>query len=73
LWRGERRRKRLVHDVQATLPRMARSTQPAFGTRHRKPKPLSAAGDAPAESRRMDWMLVALVAIVFVAGFVWLF
>jgi hypothetical protein len=32
-----------------------------------------AAGDPPAEARRVDWMLVALVAIVFVAGFVWLF
>ena len=51
---------------------MTRTTQPDFGTRHRKPKPLSAAGQ-PAEGRRVDWILVALVAVVFVAGYVWLF
>jgi hypothetical protein len=55
---------------------MARLTQPAFGTRHHKPKPIPdrmTAGEPTAEPRRVDWALVALVAAVFVVGFVWLF
>lgn len=52
---------------------MARTTQPTFGTRQNKPKPVTLPGDAPEGSFRVDWKLVTLIAVVFVGAFVWLF
>lgn len=51
---------------------MTRATQKEFGTRHLKPRPVTA-GDTPEGSVRLDWKLMALIAVVFVVGFVWLF
>ncbi|HZJ11852.1 MAG TPA: hypothetical protein VFD26_04275 [Methyloceanibacter sp.] len=52
---------------------MTHGTQREFGTRHHKPKPLSADGDAAEDAWHIDWKLVALIAAVFVIAFVWLF
>jgi len=50
------------------------SAKPQFGHRHHRPAPRSGLDDSPASVwRRFDWPLVALVAVVFLAGFVWLF
>jgi hypothetical protein len=43
----------------------------SFGHRHHRPAPR--AGGPASAGRRFDWPLVALVTVVFVAGFVWLF
>jgi hypothetical protein len=51
---------------------MARILKPQFGCRPRRRSP-STPGAPPEKRRRFDWQLVSLVAIVFVAGFVWLF
>jgi nuclease-like protein len=52
---------------------MARIVRPQFGSRHHKRTRHWSLGDAAAKRRRVDWQLVSLVAIVFVASFVWLF
>lgn len=52
----------------------ALSAKPQFGHRHYRPAPRSGLEASPASVwRRFDWPLVALVALVFLAGFVWLF
>lgn len=35
-------------------------------------KPVWNLGDPPRKRWRIDWLLIALVAVVFVAGFVWI-
>lgn len=57
---------------QAHTPRMTRLTQPAFGKRTQKPRPPSAPG-ATEDPWRIDWRILALVTVVFVVAFVWLF
>jgi hypothetical protein len=52
---------------------MTRSLKPQFGSRHRPPPPDGTLGEAPGKRRRFDWQLLTLVALVFVASFVWLF
>jgi len=52
---------------------MTRITKPEFGTRHYRPAPLLHLEDAPPWWQRLDWPVVAVVAVVFVACFVWLF
>ena len=64
--------KPFVCDVRRTLLRMTRLTQPAFGKRTQKPRPPSAPG-ATEDPWRIDWRILALVTIVFVVAFVWLF
>ncbi|HUU24711.1 MAG TPA: hypothetical protein VMW68_04005 [Methyloceanibacter sp.] len=57
-----------------TLSAKTLSAKPGFGSRHHRPAALSAL-DGPSRGRRQrfDWPLVALVAAVFLVGFVWLF
>lgn len=55
-----------------TLRPMAHLTKPHFGTRHHKPRPLEALSD-PDKGWHVDWLVVAVVTVVFVAGFFWLF
>jgi Staphylococcal nuclease homologue len=52
---------------------MARIVRPQFGSRHHRPSPNWILKEPPNKRRRVDWQLVSLVVIVFVAGFVWLF
>jgi len=52
---------------------MTHLTKPHFGTRHHKPRPLEALSDSSDSRWRVDWLVVAVVTVVFVAGFVWLF
>ena len=52
---------------------MAQITKPHFGTRHHKPRPLEALSDSSDRRWRVDWLVVAVVTVVFVAGFFWLF
>jgi len=53
---------------------MTRITKPDFGTRHYRPAPVPQLEDAPPPWwQRVDWPVVFLVAVVFVACFVWLF
>jgi len=59
--------------VRATLRAMARIIKSQFGNRHHQPAPRSTPGDPPLGRRRFDWPLLALVALVFVVSFVWLF
>jgi hypothetical protein len=48
--------------------------KPDFGSRHHRPSPQENLGDLPRTLRhRIDWKLTALVVMVFVAGFLWLF
>jgi len=57
-----------------TLSAKTLSAKPQFGHRHHRPAPRSGLDDSPASVwRRFDWPLVALVAVVFLEGFVWLF
>jgi len=50
------------------------SAKPQFGSRHHRPAPPPVLGDPSRGWRqRFDWPLVALVAAVFLVGFVWLF
>jgi hypothetical protein len=51
---------------------MAHLTKPHFGTRHHKPRPLEAMSDSD-KGWQVDWLVVAVVTVVFVAGFFWLF
>lgn len=52
---------------------MTRIPKPEFGTRHHRPEPQGPLGAPQRNGRqRIDWMVVALVVIVFIAGFVWL-
>jgi hypothetical protein len=51
---------------------MTRLTQPTFGKRTQKPRPPSAPG-ATEDPWRIDWRILALVTIVFVVAFIWLF
>jgi hypothetical protein len=51
---------------------MTRIAEPEFDTRHYRPGPLPHLEDAPAWYQRLDWLVVALTAIVFIACFVWL-
>ncbi len=55
-----------------TLLPMAHLTKPHFGTRHHKPRPLEGMSDSD-KGWQVDWLVVAVVTVVFVAGFVWLF
>ena len=52
---------------------MTRIAKPEFGTRHYRPAPIPQIEDAPAWWQRLDWLVVSLVVIVFVACFIWLF
>jgi hypothetical protein len=53
---------------------MTRITKPEFGNRHYRPVPDPHLEDAPqAWWQRLDWPVVAVVAIVFIACFWWLF
>jgi hypothetical protein len=51
---------------------MARILKPEFGSRHHRKAP-NTLGGATTKRRRFDWQLLTLIAVVFVAGFVWLF
>ncbi|MGH6737341.1 MAG: hypothetical protein ACRECX_14890 [Methyloceanibacter sp.] len=51
---------------------MARPLKPLFRSRHHRNQPEWHLGDPPPPPRRIDWPLVMLVVIVFVAGFVWI-
>jgi hypothetical protein len=51
---------------------MARILKPEFGSRHHRKAP-NTLGGAATTRRRFDWQLLTLIAVVFVAGFVWLF
>jgi hypothetical protein len=55
---------------------MTRIAKPEFGRRHYLPAPVPQLEDedAPFDWRqRIDWPVVALVAVVFLICFVWLF
>jgi len=53
---------------------MVRILKPLFGSRHHRPDPGWHLGDPPkAWWQRIDWLLISLVVIAFVASFVWLF
>lgn len=53
---------------------MARIDKPDFGSRHRRQQTQSSLdGPAPPWWQGFDWKLVALITLVFVASFVWLF
>jgi len=54
---------------------MTRIAKPEFGRRHYRPAPIPQLDDdAPLEWRqRIDWLVVSLVAFVFLICFVWLF
>jgi len=53
---------------------MVRILKPLFGSRHHRPDPDWHLGDPPkAWWQRIDWLLISLVVIAFVASFVWLF
>jgi hypothetical protein len=53
---------------------MARITKPDFGHRRYRSAPKRRLHDSQRRwRRRVDWQLVSLIAIVFVASFVWLF
>jgi len=52
---------------------MTRIAKPEFGTRHYRPAPVPQLEDAPQWWQRLDWLVVGLAAIVFVACFAWLF
>jgi hypothetical protein len=52
---------------------MTRITKPEFGTRHYRPAPVPQLEDVPLWWQRLDWLVLALAAIVFVACFIWLF
>ena len=53
---------------------MAHIVRPQFGSRQYRPAPNWYRARPPAAKPwRIDWQLVSLVAIVFVASFVWLF
>jgi len=52
---------------------MTRIAKPEFGARHYRPAPLPQLEDAPPWWQRLDWIVVALAAIVFAASFAWLF
>ena len=53
---------------------MTRITKPEFGNRHYRPVPDPHLEDVPqAWWQRLDWPVVAVVAIVFIACFWWLF
>jgi len=50
---------------------MTHMTKPHFGTRQHKPRPLPSS--EPDKGWQVDWVVVAVVTVAFVAGFVWLF
>jgi endonuclease YncB( thermonuclease family) len=52
---------------------MARILKPQFGSRHHRTSPHWNVGGPRGKRRRFDWQLLTLVALVFVASFVWLF
>ena len=53
---------------------MTQITKPEFGNRHYRPVPDPHLEEAPRTWRqRLDWPVVAVVAIVFIACFWWLF
>ncbi len=57
-----------------TLSAKTQSAKTQFGHRHHRPAPSPALDDLSRGWRqRFDWPLVALVAAVFLVGFVWLF